>query len=131
MPARFPVAASIPAGEGNSANTIDCGALQYTLGMCVNIQGTWNCSATIQFWYGRDLAASGLPRYIAADWWYDTFQGGYLTSSMWRARLWIPYLSLPVGMGLLSLQYVADIWALLTGREMPFGLKPEDKYDTA
>jgi hypothetical protein len=51
------------------------GALEYTLGMCVNIQGTWNCSATIQFWYGRDLAASGLPSYIAANWWYDTRWG--------------------------------------------------------
>jgi hypothetical protein len=29
-------------------------------------------------------------------------------------------------MGLLALQYIADIWALVTGREMPFGLKPED-----
>ncbi len=46
---------------------------------------------------------------------------------MWRARLWIPYLSLPVGMGLLALQYIADIWALATGRDLPFGLKPEDK----
>ena len=51
------------------------GALEYTLGMCVNIQGTWNCSATIQFWYGRDLEASGLPSYIAANWWYDTRWG--------------------------------------------------------
>jgi hypothetical protein len=51
------------------------GSLEYTLGMCVNIQGTWNCSATIQFWYGRDLAASGLPSYIAANWWYDTRWG--------------------------------------------------------
>lgn len=67
----------------------------------------------------------------SVDWWYDAFQGGYLTSSMWRARLWIPYLSLPVGMGLLALQYVADIWALVSGRDMPFGLKPEDKYDAA
>jgi TRAP-type C4-dicarboxylate transport system permease small subunit len=67
----------------------------------------------------------------SADWWYDAFQGGYLTSSMWRARLWIPYLSLPVGMGLLALQYVADICALVTGRDMPFGLRPEDKYDAA
>lgn len=64
-------------------------------------------------------------------WWQDAFDRGYLTSSMWRARLWIPYLSLPVGMGLLSLQYVADILALLTGREMPFGLKPEDRYESA
>jgi hypothetical protein len=51
------------------------GALEYTLGMCVNIQGTWNCSATIQFWYGRDLEASGLPSYIAANWWYDSRWG--------------------------------------------------------
>lgn len=64
-------------------------------------------------------------------WWQDAFDRGYLTSSMWRARLWIPYLSVPVGMGLLSLQYVADILALLTGREMPFGLKPEDRYESA
>jgi hypothetical protein len=51
------------------------GALEYTLGMCVNIQGTWNCSATVQFWYGRDLEASGLPSYIAANWWYDSRWG--------------------------------------------------------
>jgi TRAP-type C4-dicarboxylate transport system permease small subunit len=64
-------------------------------------------------------------------WWQDAFVKGYLTSSMWRARLWIPYLSIPVGMGLTALQYIADIWALSTGREMPFGLKPEDNYGTA
>jgi hypothetical protein len=51
------------------------GALEYTLGMCVNIQGQWNCSATIQFWHGRDLEASGLPGYIAANWWYDSRWG--------------------------------------------------------
>lgn len=62
----------------------------------------------------------------AVDWWYEAYSRGYTTSSMWRARLWIPYLSLPVGMALLSLQYVVDIWALVTGREMPFGLKPEE-----
>ncbi len=43
------------------------GALEYTLGMCVNIQGTWNCSATVQFWHGRDLEASGPPGDIAAQ----------------------------------------------------------------
>jgi TRAP-type C4-dicarboxylate transport system permease small subunit len=62
----------------------------------------------------------------AIGWWLEAYNGGFTTSSIWRARLWIPYLSLPVGMGFLSLQYVADIWALVTGREMPFGLKPED-----
>jgi hypothetical protein len=29
---------------------------------------------------------------------------------------------MPVGMGLLSLQYVADILALISGRAMPFGI---------
>lgn len=65
------------------------------------------------------------------SWWHEAYERNLLTSSMWRARLWIPYLSLPVGMSLLALQYVADIWALLTGRELPFGLKPEDRYESS
>ncbi|MFC3677526.1 TRAP transporter small permease [Ferrovibrio xuzhouensis] len=62
----------------------------------------------------------------AVPWWQEAFDTNRLTSSMWRARMWIPFLSVPVGMGLLCLQYVADIWAIATGREMPFGLRPED-----
>src|SRR5580765_4752652 len=54
------------------------GALEYTLGMCVNIQGTWNCSATVQFWYGRDLEASGRPDEIGINWWYDQRWGHLL-----------------------------------------------------
>jgi hypothetical protein len=54
------------------------GALEYTLGMCVNIQGEWNCSATVQFWYGRDLAASGRPDEIGINWWYDQRWGHLL-----------------------------------------------------
>src|SRR5258708_4637195 len=42
-----------------------------------------------------------------------------------RARLWIPYSSMPIGLGLLSLQYVADIYNLVTGREPPFGITKE------
>ena len=61
------------------------------------------------------------------DWWYTAYAGGRVTSSMWRARLWIPYLAVPVGSALLCLQYVADLWALASGRERPFGLKPRDR----
>ncbi len=57
------------------------------------------------------------------DWWYTAFAAGRVTSSMWRARLWIPYLAVPVGMALLCLQYLVDLWALASGRERPFGLK--------
>jgi TRAP-type C4-dicarboxylate transport system permease small subunit len=61
------------------------------------------------------------------SWWYEAWITDKHTSSVWRARLWIAYLPVPIGMGLLCLQYIADILALATGREMPFGLKPEDK----
>ncbi|MGD9839227.1 MAG: TRAP transporter small permease [Afipia sp.] len=61
------------------------------------------------------------------DWWYEAWITDKHTSSIWRARLWIAYLPVPVGMALLCLQYIADILALVTGRAMPFGLKPEDR----
>jgi hypothetical protein len=54
------------------------GSLEYTLGMCVNINGEWNCSATVQFWYGRDLEASGRPDEIGINWWYDQRWGHLL-----------------------------------------------------
>jgi hypothetical protein len=47
------------------------GSIEYTLGMCLNISSHWYCSAVVQFWYGRDLAASGNPGNIAAAWFYS------------------------------------------------------------
>jgi hypothetical protein len=49
------------------------GSLQYTLGMCVNPGGAghWYCSATTQFWFGRDLDSSAQPDNIANTWFYD------------------------------------------------------------
>jgi TRAP-type C4-dicarboxylate transport system permease small subunit len=46
---------------------------------------------------------------------------------MWRARLWIPYGAMPVGLGILTLQYVADLLNLLTGREPPFGIEVKER----
>ena len=61
----------------------------------------------------------------AADWWWEAFEGGWVTDSIWRARLWIPYAALPVGLLLLALQYVADMWCVATRRAHPFGLEPK------
>jgi hypothetical protein len=47
------------------------GGLQYTLGMCLNIDNQWYCSAVVEFWHGRELEASGVPRDIAREWFYD------------------------------------------------------------
>ena len=63
-PGRWP---DVPFGSG--------GNLEYTLGMCLNISGHWDCSAVVEFWYGRDLAASAPPSQIASAWFYDSRWG--------------------------------------------------------
>ena len=47
------------------------GGIQYTLGMCLQVNGAWACSAPVQFWAGRDLEASGPPDLVAVNWFYD------------------------------------------------------------
>ena len=57
--------------------------------------------------------------------WKEAFDNRWVSDTMWRARLWIPYSSLPIGLGLLTLQYAVDIWALVTGRDAPFDIPDE------
>ena len=59
--------------------------------------------------------------------WKQAWDNRWVSDTMWRARLWIPYSSMPIGLGILCLQYVADIWNLVTGREPPFGISAERK----
>ncbi|MGE0613573.1 MAG: TRAP transporter small permease [Hyphomicrobiales bacterium] len=55
----------------------------------------------------------------------EAWDNNWRSDTMWRARLWIPYASMPFGLGLLCLQYVADLYCVLTGREPPFGIREE------
>jgi hypothetical protein len=53
------------------------GALQYTLGMCVNPNGNqWYCSAVVQFWHGRTLTDSAPPSAVGLEWFYDPGRWG-------------------------------------------------------
>ena len=63
-PDRWP---DVPFGEGN---------LQYTLGLCINKDGQWYCSAVVQFWFDRDLGASAPPRDVGFEWFYDGARWG-------------------------------------------------------
>jgi TRAP-type C4-dicarboxylate transport system permease small subunit len=56
--------------------------------------------------------------------WHEAWTNRWVSDTMWRARLWIPYGSMPIGLGILSLQFVADLINLVTGREPPFGIQP-------
>ncbi|HUL90645.1 MAG TPA: TRAP transporter small permease [Pseudolabrys sp.] len=64
---------------------------------------------------------------LCTAYWYQAYSERWLSNTVWRARLWIPYLSMPVGLGLLILQYLADLLGLITGRSPPFGI--QDKQD--
>jgi TRAP-type C4-dicarboxylate transport system permease small subunit len=61
---------------------------------------------------------------LTFNFWHEAWENGWVSDTMWRARLWIPYSAMPIGLGLLSLQYVVDIIGLVTGRELPFGIEP-------
>ena len=60
--------------------------------------------------------------YLTATYWYEAYSENWRSNTVWRARLWITYLSMPVGLGLLVLQYFAELLAVATGRQRPFGI---------
>lgn len=74
---------------------------------------------------GLSLAFCGVIFWSGFEWWYEAFSSGWRGDTVWAPPLWVPCLSMPLGVGLLSLQYIADILALLTGREPPFGIAEE------
>jgi TRAP-type C4-dicarboxylate transport system permease small subunit len=59
---------------------------------------------------------------LTSRFWLEAWENRWVSDTMWRARLWIPYSSMPIGLTILTLQYVADLYCLLTGREPPFGI---------
>ncbi|MDH5392923.1 MAG: TRAP transporter small permease [Gammaproteobacteria bacterium] len=75
------------------------------------------------------LAFCMLVMVMGFEFWYEAWQAGWVSDSIWEVRLWIPYLSLPVGFMILSLQYVADILSLIRGEEMPFGIANDEAME--
>ena len=63
---------------------------------------------------------------LTFNFWVEAWDNNWVSETMWRARLWIPYGAMPLGLGLLTLQYIADVLKLVTGREPPFGIKSGD-----
>jgi TRAP-type C4-dicarboxylate transport system permease small subunit len=72
------------------------------------------------------LAFCAVFLYAAVPWWWEAYHGGQTTSSIWRARLWIPYAAVPLGLALLCLQFLAEMWLVATRRQHPFGLSPDE-----
>jgi len=60
---------------------------------------------------------------LCTELWYESWVKDWHSDTVWRAPLWIPYFSMPIGLGLLVLQYAAELFCLVTGRSPPFGIK--------
>lgn len=65
--------------------------------------------------------------WASLPWWFETFVQNQTTSSVWRARLWIPYLSVPIGLAVLCLQLGGELVLVLTRRAPPFGLDADEQ----
>ena len=50
-------------------------SVEYCLGMCVNVNNHWYCSAPIQFWHGRELEAGGRANEVGINWFYPPAWG--------------------------------------------------------
>ena len=60
---------------------------------------------------------------------HEALVNNWTTDTVWALPLWIPYIAMPLGIGVLALQYVADIIALLTGAAMPFAMDSHSKFE--
>jgi len=65
---------------------------------------------TIMLWYGF-------------EYWHFAWARNWHSDTIWGVRLWIPYLSLPVGFALFLLQLIADLVAVILKIDQPFGLE--------
>lgn len=57
----------------------------------------------------------------ASEFWHFAWDRNWRSDTVWGVRLWIPYLALPVGLGLFLLQLIADLIAVVLKIDTPFG----------
>jgi TRAP-type C4-dicarboxylate transport system permease small subunit len=81
--------------------------------------------------YVVSLAVTLLLTYYGYHMWHEAWVGGWISDTVWGVPLDIPYAAVPVGFGLMSLQYLADLLALASGRARPFDLPEQAPEATA
>ena len=74
---------------------------------------------------GLSVVIVAVMLYYGYEYWHFAWERGWRSDTVWGVRLWIPYLALPVGFGLLLLQLIADMVAVIIGIDKPFGLEDD------
>src|ERR1051325_3927636 len=59
---------------------------------------------------------------LTFNFWLEAWEQRWVSDTMWRARLWIPYSAMPIGLALLTLQAIAELIQLAKGEVKPFGI---------
>ena len=73
---------------------------------------------------GLTIAVIGVMLFHAYELWHLAFTRGWNSDTVWGPPLWIPYLALPIGLGLFLLQLVIDLGAVIIGVDDPFPSDP-------
>lgn len=68
-----------------------------------------------------------LMLYYAYDMWHFAWARGWKSETVWAVPLWIPYLSVPLGLLLFLLQLAADLWMVVCGKDIGAPIAPEDR----
>ena len=63
------------------------------------------------------LAVVGAMIYYGYDLWHLAWSRNWKSDTVWGVPLWIPYLAIPVGLGLYLLQMAADLYTILIGTD--------------
>jgi TRAP-type C4-dicarboxylate transport system permease small subunit len=66
------------------------------------------------------LVFCALLTWYGVAFWYEAWVNDWHAETVWRPPLWVPYFAVPLGMGLMTLQALTGLVALLAGREAPF-----------
>jgi TRAP-type C4-dicarboxylate transport system permease small subunit len=69
------------------------------------------------------IAVVAIMLFYAIEFWHFAWDRNWRSDTVWGVRLWIPYLALPVGLGLFLLQLVADLVAVVLRIDTPFGVE--------
>ena len=80
---------------------------------------------------GTGFAVVALMLYFGAEMWWTAFSRGWTSDTVWGVRLGFPYFAVPVGFGLFLLQLLADMLAVSSRHEEPFGLAADEGLTTA
>jgi len=79
----------------------------------------WMCLFTLTL----SIAMVAVLLFYGFEHWHLTYEKNWKSDTIWGVRLWIPYLSLPIGFGLFLLQLIADLVAVVLKIDKPYGLE--------